>query len=758
MGQIADALVHAHARGIVHRDLKPANVIFRTDGLVKVLDFGIARLLSAAMMDSRPANSNLTRAGVIIGTRRNMAPEQFLGSEVDERADLYSLGVLLFELVTGQRPHQQRDVIQIAEAKLTGPPPPVAAGVSEGLVSVITRALQGDPAARYQSAEEFGNALRGQSAVVSSPPGRWGVWRGWRAQAHRYTRRWTMAAVAVCALGAGVMLVGRIPRRPQSAQATVAKLPVVAVVPFATLTQGDVQVDSFAGGIPSLIASRLTTLKGMTVVPYSETLLSYRSQPSRASTIARELGADYVVTGEVQRVGQSIVVAVSLVDSASSQSTWSDNYTGDPEDAAGIQRRVIQRVTAAFLERKLASPGEGAPAGDLASQSPTGRNQEALAEYGQGRRYLERPDDPDNLEYALRLFRSATAKEPRFALAYAATGEALWLKYSITKNSEFVDQARESLTEALRLDPNAVEVRYALAVLYEGTGRREQAAEELQQIVEQQPEFDSAHRLYGRILLSQGQVERGLDELRMAVSIRPDYAANHVALGLAYYTAGRYRDAASTFERVTQLQPDNAAALQNLGTAHHMLGDLDQAFQGYQRANALRPTATALSNIGTIHFAHGRLAEAIEAYGKAIELNPRSPSTHINLGDAHRKRGEPSSASAAYLAAVRLCEEQLATTPENGNLMSVLAMAEAKLGRTTVAAPARGGCRASCVRRTRRCCTTRRSHSISPVRTDQAVPLLVEALTRGYNKQLVKLDPDLERLRARPEIKEILGS
>ncbi len=429
MGQIADALVHAHARGIVHRDLKPANVIFRTDGLVKVLDFGIARLLSAAMTDTRPANSNLTRAGVIIGTPADMAPEQFLGSEVDERADLDSLGVLLFELVTGQRPHQQRDVIQIAEAKLTGPPPPVPAGVPEGLVSVITRALQGDPAARYQSAEEFGNALRGQSAVVSSPPGRWGVWRGWRDQAHRHTRRWTMAAVAVCALGAGVMVVGRIPRPPQSAQARVAKLPVVAVVPFATLTQGDVQVDSFAGGIPSLIASRLTTLKGMTVVPYSETLLSYRSQPSRASTIARELGADYVVTGEVQRVGPSIVVAVSLVDSASSQSTWSDNYTGDPEDAAGIQRRVIQRVTAAFVDRKLASPGEGAPAGDLlAGQSPTGRNQEALAEYGQGRRYLERPDDPDNLEYALRLFRSATAKEPRFALAYAAAGEALWLK------------------------------------------------------------------------------------------------------------------------------------------------------------------------------------------------------------------------------------------------------------------------------------------------------------------------------------------
>ena len=291
-GQIADALVHAHARGIVHRDLKPANVIFRTDGLVKVLDFGIARLLSAAI--TTPARELRPHP-----RRRDhrypayMAPEQFLGSEVDERADLYSLGVLLFELVTGQRPHRQRDVIQIAEAKLTGAPPPVPAGVPEGLVSVIARALQGAPTARYQSAEEFGNALRGLSAVVSSPPGRLGVWRGWRDQAHRHTRRWTMAAVAVCALGAGVMLAGRITRPPESAEAPVSKLPVVAVVPFATLTQGDALVDSFAGGIPSLIASRLTTLKGMTVVPYSETLLSYRAEPSPVSRIARELGADY---------------------------------------------------------------------------------------------------------------------------------------------------------------------------------------------------------------------------------------------------------------------------------------------------------------------------------------------------------------------------------------------------------------------------------------------------------------------------------
>ena len=600
--QISGALIHAHEHGIVHRDLKPANIMLARNGRVKVLDFGIARLLEPADRESTPLT---TAAGVVMGTPGYMAPEQLLGAEVDGRADIYSAGVVLYELVAGRRLFSQRTPLDLIHAMVAQPLPPLHHPDQElpaSLVETVTRALHPEPELRYASAADLQQDLERAAADL-----RKGEPRGFDA-------------------------VGGLRSPKTAAWGLVAALLVAGIVALGGLRGGG-----------------------------EEPRPAIRAAPDSA----------------------------------------------------------------------------------------------ALADYRQGQRYLERADVPENLDYAIQLFERAIAKDPNLALGHAGLGEALWAKYRRTSDAVYIEQSRRALLEALRLDPQAFQVRYALAVLYEGTGRSRQAAEELQQILRTHPEHDAAHRLHGRILLGSGDVAGGFQALRRAVELRPDSAANHMQLALGYYSAGQYADAVPAFTRATELEPDNAAAHQSLGTSEHMLGRLDNALRHYQRANALRPTATAWSNIGTIHFAQGKLEEAIAAYEQALKLNAKSASTYVNLGDARRSLGDEAAARHAYESAATLCTEQLKSNPNDGARLSILAMAEAKLGRA-----------ADAERHAQQAVTLRPTDTqvlynaavaleLAGQRAD-AIPMLAKALERGYSKELLKLDRDLSELRSLPEVERLL--
>ena len=368
---------------------------------------------------------------------------------------------------------------------------------------------------------------------------------------------------------------------------------------------------------------------------------------------------------------------------------------------------------------------------------------------------MERPDVPGNVARAIETFQDAIRKDPKFALAHAGLGEAYWTQYQETKDEAAVTMARSEITEALRLDPDQPLTRFALARLYQGTGRPDEAIEELHRLLTLQPGNDDAHRVLGDILLSKGRNEEALDELSKAVELRPDYWENHRILGRAYYQLGRYRDAVRSLTRVTELQPDNSRGFQMLGAVYDKMGNDDQALVFYRRAIELNPDARAYSNLGTLYYRQGKFAEAAQAYSEAARLEP-SPAKHRNLGDLYARLGQAARAREQYQRAVELSQSILSVNPKDAHALGLLAVSEAKLGRHDAAAR-----------------HAEEAVALAPLdaevlyrkavvaalagRTGPALTALRQALNHGYSAADAARDEDFGSLRDSPAFRQLVG-
>ena len=368
---------------------------------------------------------------------------------------------------------------------------------------------------------------------------------------------------------------------------------------------------------------------------------------------------------------------------------------------------------------------------------------------------MERPDVPGNVARAIETFREATRRDPQFSLAWAALGEAYWTQYLEKKDEDAVREARNAITEALRLDPDQPLTRFTLARLYQGTGRPKEAIEELHRVLLLQPSNDDVHRTLGDLLFSQGRREEGVAEIKKAVDLRPDYGENHRVLGRSYFQLGRYPEARGEFTRVTQLQPDNPRGFQGLGAVYQAEGENALAVENYRRAVAIQPDSRSYFNLGTRLLVQGQYEEAATAFEDALRLEP-TPLRLIYLGNTYARLGRRDDARERYLRAVELCQSMLRVNRSDTQALSLLAWAETQLGRRD---EARGHL----------------AEAIALVPTDpdvlyrkaiilttlgqpaEAVVALRGALERGYSPVLARQDPDLAPLRDRPDFKTLVG-
>ena len=673
--QIADALAEAHRHEVVHRDLKPANIHITPANKAKILDFGIAR--STSEEAGRAAGHLQTDAWTIIGSPGYMAPEQLAGGATDQRTDIYGLGVVLFEMVTGRRPILESDIVGTAMAIFEGRVPKaseVAPHVPAALSDLITRAMARKPEDRFQTAGQFGETLRSVArrvgdapTVGSNDPAAVPVVPHASPRTVTIRRRtaWMLGLIVVAAATFVIWRFGQ----PWSSNVS-ARAALVGVLPFSNLT-GDPADDPLAVGLTEALARRLAPLRAVRVLPLEETRLAAQSSAD-ASHVARSIGAAYVVEGAVHRSGQSLQVDVSLVGYDGKRRS-AGTYQGDPGRLFDLHRRVAEGISTALGDAGLLQAG-AAPAA-----APPTANQEAFADYSQARLFLERPDVAGNLDRAVRLFQSAIDKDSRFALAWAGLGEAYWAQYRETKDAEWTVKATAAILDALRIDPDQPEVRMSLAVMYDGLGRWNEAAEELRRVMALQPQNDDAHRLLAGILLDRGQLDEAVTELQQAIDLRPNYWRNHSELGRVHLRAGRLDDAEEAYRRVTELQPDNAVGFHMLGTVQQSAGQLDEAFANYQEANKIRPRASTHSNLGTLYYWRGDYARAASAYTEALRLDSGTPDVHANLGDAYQKLGKPDLASENYRQAIALVRKQLDVNERDPLNLAALAIYHAKL-------------------------------------------------------------------------------
>jgi tetratricopeptide (TPR) repeat protein/tRNA A-37 threonylcarbamoyl transferase component Bud32 len=732
--QICAGLQAIHERGIVHRDLKPGNIMVDRSGHALVMDFGMAY---------HQRQERLTGEGAVLGTLAYLSPEQARGRLTDPLTDIYAVGLVLYEMLTGKRPPGDGGSVPLA-LRETGdfcpPPSRLAPEVPAALDALVMRCLERDPLRRFPAAAALDESLGHIAAALSS-----GVSSRVRLPT-RPRKTWPalaagLALVAVVVAGAALW-----PRGDPGPAGSASPAPVVAVLPLSNV--GSDPADEYLGvGIADSLITHLAGVPAVTVVSRTATLESGR-RLSGTRALARELGVTFVVNGGVQRANERIRVTLNLVRPDDSVA-WGREFEGTFEEFFALQRRMAEDLSAALqvtltraARERLARP----PAASL----------DAYADYARARALLERPDVPANVVGAIQGFEGAIAKDPRFALAHAALGEAFWARYQETRDPQWPARAQAAITEALRLDPDQPRTRFALALVYQGTGRADAAVDELRRVIAQEPSNDDARRLLGDILADRGQWDEAIAELRRAAALRPEFWRNHSSLGYAYVKSGRLQDAIAAYRTVTKLQPDNSRGFQMLGATYQTLGDGRLALENYRRAIELAPDSLAYANVGTLYYDQGRFREAADAYERAIGLAPSNPAMHRNAGDAYERLGDAARARRAWLRAIELTEEALHVNPADAQALSRLAVCEAKVGRHAPAArhvleavrlsPGDGEI------------TYRKAvvHALAGERA-AAVAALAQAVARGYNASRARIDYDLRSLGPLPEFQALVA-
>jgi tetratricopeptide (TPR) repeat protein/TolB-like protein/predicted Ser/Thr protein kinase len=733
--QLVDALCEAHAHGVIHRDLKPANVILTPSGRIKILDFGVAKMTSSESATTEAA----TDVGRIVGTPGYMAPEQLAGLPIDPRVDIYGAGLLLYELLVGRGPYatpEELDRALAAPALPEGPRPnAVNPEVPADLSTVVARALARQPGKRFQRAQDLRDALNAIRVTATAAPV-----TGEPAVAPTRSRRWLVAGLAAVAL-----VIAAIIARPmiwsKAPPPAPAGTQVIAVLPFANLT-GDPANDSLAMGFADSLVIDLATVSMITVVRRDD--LRELKGARDARTVARQLGATLIVDPSLQRAGNDLRVNVQLL-AADASHVWSDKYEGTTDRVFDLQRRIADGVIlGGALGSAAAHSGTPLRSSDLA----------ALISYGQGRAKLDRSDVAGNIEESMDLFQAAITRDPAFALAHAALGEAAVRRYGTTKDAKWVDVALKETDEAVRLDPTLADVYVSRASAYRQTGRRAEAIDALERAIALQRSHDNAHEVLGDTLLEANRPDEALAQFHEAIRLRPS-ARHYDRLGTALFRLGRYDEAITALAKFAELQPDNASAHHKLGTAYQVKEDYSSALREFGEAIKIRPLSSTYSNMGTIQYDQKDYAGAVRSFEGSVKMTPNEPQLHRNLGDGYQKIGQPAKAREHYLMSLKLLDDSLKVNPTSAAFMGQRAVLLAKVGR--VADALKQAADANVVSSTSGDVLYRRAVVFSLAgQPADALKALDLALARGYSPRSAEHDDDMAAVRASPAFRELL--
>jgi serine/threonine-protein kinase len=736
--QCAEALATAHEKGIVHRDIKPENIMLTPAGQVKILDFGVARALphydpETVTHDTEEASAALS------GTPAYMAPEELLQRDSDHRADLFSLGVVFYEALTGRHPFRRGSFVATADSVLHDPPLPprqLNPAIPDALEAIVLRLLAKDPKERFASATELRQALARLAGAELLP-----------ARVRPFTRRSALLLSGLVVVALALVLASSRTAREGIERwfgGTVPPEKHLAVLPIINVG-GDPAHQAFSDGLTYTLTNRLTQLEqfhgSLLVVPVSEVL---REDVRSVEEARQRFAVSLVLAGSLQRAGPRMVLDVNLVDARTLRQLRSFTLDAAADDPMALQSDVVHEV-ARLLELELQPPAER-----LLAAGRTGVAR-AYDHYLQGRGYLARYEKPENIDLALGQFRRALELDPTFALAEAGRGEASWRKYELTKEASWVVAARQACERALALEQALAEPHVCLGTLYNGTGEHEKAAEAFERALGRDPHSAQAYRGLARAQERLGQAAEAERTYRRAIELRPGDWAGYSWLGVYYYRRGRYPEAAEMFEKVVALTPDNARGYDNLGGVYHLMGRGDDAIAAFRKSLAMQPTPSTYSNIGTVEFFRHRYADSARAFEKAAELRPNDYLYWGNLADAYYfAPGERPKADVAYRRALALAEEELRVNPRDAFALVSLAHYRAKTGQ---AGPAREA--------------AERALALAPDdmnvvffaaivheslgRSERALELLRRAQQQGYSALEIANHPELAALRARPE-------
>ena len=611
---VASALDHAHGRGIVHRDLKSANVMIGDDGHLKVLDFGLSSWLPGAT-GSQDSMSRATETLALAGTLDYMAPEVLLGRAADARSDVWSLGILLFEMAAGEPPFRRPTPFETATCILSATRPAPPKGAPAGLRLVVERCLERDPARRYPRAADVLDALR---ALQGPAVARHRIVAGLalrRLTSKRVIRlaaaAGAAAAVAVIALAAGVWWASAAGPSPVRVMQSVAVLPLESA-------SGGTAERYFIDGITEALISDLGET-GIPLVISRTTAMRFRDARAPLPEIARELGVDGIVEGSVTRSAGRVGVSVRLYDGQSGREIWSS--TDDrptPETRVLVSRMAVG--IAGGMNRPV-PPGVSQRRSRMRTIDP-----EVYESYLKGRYYWNERTDA-SLRRAVEEYQAAIARDPSYAPARAALADCYNQLGTVLVGSGspsgFRPLAAASVVKALQIDPDLAEAHATLGYIRHYDWQWAASEREFVRAIRLNPNSPLAHIWYANLLVSRRRFDEALREVQLAHDLDPLSLAVNTNLGWTLGYAGRHDEAAAQYRHALELDPDYVQAHMRLAGELARSRKFEQAIAGYRTAARLTHDSTSsLAALAEVYAKAGRTTESRSLLERLLRGSP----------------------------------------------------------------------------------------------------------------------------------------
>ena len=619
MSQVADALSIAHEAGIVHRDIKPENVMVRRDGYAKVLDFGLAKLAHETATSSTDVGTEAptraapinTEPGMVMGTASYMSPEQARGLDVDARSDIWSVGVVLYELVAGKLPFEGSTTTDVLAMILHREPPSLLlyqSSLPAELERIVEKALAKDRDARYQTAKDLSVDLKRlkqrleveaeleRSITPEEEARRTAIGAGAAvtAMSSKAMATPTNEATVAHTVSSAEYVVGEIKRHKIAAVAVVAVIVAsvaavvyysyfvrrpagvtsVAVLPFTNLS-GDPNMDYLADGLSESLINNLSQLPSLKVISRGSSL-KYKGKEVDPQEVAKALGVEAIVTGRVMQRGDQLQVSAELVNASDKTQMWGEQFNRKTTDALMVQMEIAQQIAAKLRSRLTTAEQQ-----QLVKDAKV--NPEAYELMLKGRFYLTK-NRIETQWKGIECLNQAIALDGKYASPYAELARAYrWLgANSVVDPKEVRPKAEAAVRKALELDEGLADAHYVLADLYMDEWNWAGAERENKRAIELNPNLSNAHSKYSIFLSMLSRHDQAIQEARKARELDPLSVVTNLNLGFALFFSRQYNQAVEQLKNALEMDPNNVISHEMLGLTYSAMGKYNEAIAEYK--------------------------------------------------------------------------------------------------------------------------------------------------------------------------------